>query len=196
MLHQEVLSFESERLIFRTWKLSDVATFVEINQDPRVLEFFPSKYYAEEVSVSMAGCFNRHIYDHGYGLFAAIEKASQKCIGFIGIQIPSLKADFMPCVEIGWRLSPEFWGKGYATEGARRMLSLGFETFELPEIVAFAVKGNERSVAVMNRIGMLHDAQGDFKHPSLEPDSPYSDHVLYRLSRAQYLEGLKGLEKA
>ena len=52
------------------------------------------------------------------------------------------------------------------------------------EIVAFAAVGNRRSRAVMERIGMTRDAEGDFDMPTLPEDSPVRRHVLYRISAA------------
>ena len=86
-----------------------------------------------------------------------------------------------PCVEIGWRLRRDAWGRGYATEAAREALRHGFETLGLEEIVSFTAVANEPSRAVMRRIGMRHDPDGDFDHPFLEIGDPLRRQVLYRL---------------
>jgi RimJ/RimL family protein N-acetyltransferase len=85
-------------------------------------------------------------------------------------------------VEIGWRLHPDFWGHGYATEAAAASLRFGFDEVGLNEIVAFTTTLNTRSQAVMARIGMRRDVAGDFDHPSVPVDSPLRRHVLYRAS--------------
>ncbi len=103
-------------------------------------------------------------------------------IGFIGLSIPRFEAHFTPCVEIGWRLARAHWGRGYATEGARRVLAHGFGTLQLPEIVSFTTRDNQRSRAVMERIGMRRDPADDFDHPGLSPDHRLREHVLYRAS--------------
>jgi RimJ/RimL family protein N-acetyltransferase len=84
-------------------------------------------------------------------------------------------------VEVGWRLSREQWGRGYATEGARAALSFGFETLTLGEIVSFTVPANLRSRRVMQRLRMTHDPADDFDHPGLPVDHPLRRHVLYRI---------------
>jgi RimJ/RimL family protein N-acetyltransferase len=90
-------------------------------------------------------------------------------------------------IEIGWRLAPEYWGKGYATEAAEAWLAFGFETLGLDEIVSFAVAGNRRSTAVMERIGMKADPASDFDHPAIGDDYAHlRRHVTYRLSRADW----------
>jgi RimJ/RimL family protein N-acetyltransferase len=83
-------------------------------------------------------------------------------------------------VEIGWRLHPDHWGHGYATEAATASLRFGFEQGGLAEIVAFTTTRNTRSQAVMERVGMRRDAAGDFDHPSVPEGSPLRRHVLYR----------------
>ena len=94
----------------------------------------------------------------------------------VGPQIPCALA-----VEIGWRLHPDFWGHGYATEAAGASLHFGFEEAGLKEIVAFATTLNTRSQAVMERIGMRREPDGDFDHPRVPVGSPLRRHVLYRV---------------
>ena len=90
-----------------------------------------------------------------------------KVIGFGGIA--KVLADFPngPSAEIGWRFLPEAWGNGYATEMANAVLNYGFEKLRLPEILSFAVTDNEKSFAVMKRIGMQRFEEGDFDHPNI-----------------------------
>ena len=87
-------------------------------------------------------------------------------------------------VEIGWRLAPEFWGKGYVSEAAEALLAFGFEELGLDEVISFAVWNNERSTAVMRRIGMRAEPEGDFDHPRV-PDThtQLKRHVFYSLKR-------------
>lgn len=70
--------------------------------------------------------------------------------GFVGLSVPRFEAHFTPAVEIGWRLAAEYWGRGYATEGARAVLAYGFETLHLDEIVAFTTSTNLASHRVMS----------------------------------------------
>ncbi len=88
-------------------------------------------------------------------------------IGFIGLSEPSFTAHFTPAVEVGWRLAYDFWGHGYATEGALEVLKYGFETLGLNQIVSFTAVQNRRSIEVMKKIGLHHDPADDFDHPKL-----------------------------
>ena len=99
-----------------------------------------------------------------------------ECAGFTGLSAPTYQTPFTPCVEVGWRFRPQFWGQGYATEAARLALDYGFGTLQLPEIVSFAAAGNQRSPRVMERIAM-HD------HPNIAAGHRLRRHVLYRKRR-------------
>lgn len=177
----------TERLILRNWEERDRALFHRINSDDRVLEFFPfrrNRTQSDAKMDEMRGAIDRD----GFG-FAAVEIAeSGECAGFAGItrtdHIPSLPE---ATVEIGWRLAPEFWGRGIATEAARAWLAFGFSTLGLEEIVSFAVEGNTRSTAVMERIGMSADPASNFDHPSVPDSHPHlKKHAFYRLKRRDW----------
>ena len=169
----------TERLILRPWHIEDLEPFAKLNADPRVMQYFPSTKTSSE-SAEMVKLFSSSIAENGWGLWAAALKETNTFIGFIGLQNVPFTAPFTPAVEIGWRLAYEFWGKGYATEGAMACLQFGFEILHLNEIVAFTAVQNERSRAVMERIGMHHNPLDDFDHPLLPKDHPLSRHVLYR----------------
>lgn len=99
----------------------------------------------------------------------------------MGLSIPRFEAHFTPCVEVGWRLAADHWGRGYATEAGRAALRFGFEQLGLEEIVSFTVSANERSRRVMNRIGMVHRPVDDFDMPATS--ERLRRHVLYRITR-------------
>lgn len=174
---------ETDRLILRGWQPSDRMPFIRMNADPEVMEHFPSVW-----SVDQTDWMLRRIAEqqerHGFTLWAAESRETGEFIGFVGLSVPSFEAHFTPCVEIGWRLRPEYWGQGLATEGAREALRLGFEVHGLLEIVSFTVPGNMRSRRVMEKIGMSHDPVDDFDHPRLPEGHPLRRHVLYRITRS------------
>ena len=115
--------------------------------------------------------------EKGYGVYAVELKSSGSLIGLLGFHWADFKADFTPCVEIGWRLVPEAWGHGYATEGARACLEHGFARLGLDRVYSFTACVNLPSQAVMQRAGMRKTAE--FNHPKVAPDSVLYPHVLY-----------------
>lgn len=124
-----------------------------------------------------------HFAREGYGLWALEVKDGAPFVGFAGLIVPSFTTAFTPCVEVGWRLAREHWGRGYATEAAQAALDFGFRAHRLEEIVSFTVPRNVRSRAVMERLGMRRDEAGDFEHPLLPEGHSLRPHVLYRLRR-------------
>ena len=178
------MELETERLILRHWKASDLPAFASLNRDPVVMEFYRS-ILSEQESNIFAERIKKSLEENGWGLWATERKDTRKFIGYVGLSKPSFEAAFTPCVEIGWRLDRDAWGHGFATEAATRCLRFGFEQLNLEEILSFTAKANARSIKVMERIGMKLDAKGEFDHPHLDPSHPLSRHVLHRISRCQ-----------
>lgn len=172
----------TERLLLRRWREEDRLPFQQLNADPRVMEFMPGLLSTQE-SDALILRMEDHFDRHGFGLFAVEQKESKNLTGYVGLMIPAFQAPFMPAVEIGWRLSAEYWGKGIATEAARAVLGFGFECLALNSVVSFTVPMNVRSRRVMERIGMKHELSEDFDHPSLPDEHPLRRHLLYRIRR-------------
>jgi RimJ/RimL family protein N-acetyltransferase len=93
--------------------------------------------------------------------------------------VPNFDAFFTPCVEIGWRLAAKCWNQGLATEGARAVLQFARDTLGLEAVVSFAVRDNNPSRRVMEKLGMTFEAE--FEHPRLPEGHPLRTHVLYRI---------------
>lgn len=172
----------TERLLLRPWREEDFAPFAELNADARVMEHFPRVLTREE-SDAFLEYIRAHWKEHGFGLWALELPGEVPFIGFVGLAVPRFTAHFTPCVEVGWRLSFSHWRRGYATEGARAAVRVGFSVLGLDEIVAFTVPGNKASRRVMEKLGMTHSPEEDFDYPSLPEGHPLRRHVLYRLKR-------------
>ena len=179
----------SERLHLRQWKDADREPYAALNMDPVVMRFFPS-LQSREGSDRDIERWGAELDDRGWSNWAVETRASGHFIGFIGLTVPRRALTFMPCVELGYRLAREHWGRGYATEGARAALSIGFDRLGLQEIVSFTPTINLPSRAVMERVGMTNaNADFDYPNPALPDDSELKRHCLYRLSRERWLRG-------
>lgn len=168
---------ETPRLILRQWQESDHEPYIQLNMDNEVMEFFPSTKTREE-SLAQMERLSKRIDDDGYGFFAAERKDTGQFIGFIGISHPGFESYFTPCIEVGWRLSREHWGYGFATEGGKACLDFGFEKLSAKEIYAFTAVHNQRSENVMKKIGMIK--LGLFDHPQIEDGHTLKKHVVYK----------------
>ena len=158
-------TIQTQRLGLRNWKKEDLEAMTAINQDSKVMQFFPNmpdraatKAYIKRMQTQFA--------KSQYCYFAAEVLATKEFIGFIGIMYQDYEAAFTPCVDIGWRLKQTAWGKGYATEGAKACLEYAFNQLKIPKIYSVAPLINQPSIAVMKKIGM-HQVS-TFNHPALK----------------------------
>lgn len=177
---------ESERLTLRQWKESDIPVFVELNSDSEVMRYFPETR-SEQQSREMVSIVSAGIDSVGWGFWAAELKESHEFIGFVGLNSVPATLPFSPCIEVGWRLHKQYWGRGYATEGGNISLAYAFEQLELEEVVSFTTESNYQSRRVMERLAMENSGQ-NFKYPHLPAEHPLSEHVLYRISKSQWLQ--------
>lgn len=172
--------FQSERLKFRNWKASDLDLLHAINSDDEVMEYFPFKPSREDTAAFIER-MQKQYEEKGFCYFAVELIENNAFIGFIGLSVQNFEADFTPCVDIGWRLSKDFWFKGYATEGAKACLEFGFNQIQLDHIVSMAPVVNEKSIAVMEKIGMQQVQY--FEHPKLNDYKWLQKCVLFNLNK-------------
>jgi len=173
--------FKSDRLGFRGWNTKDdLEHLLKINQDPKAMEFFPAvqkrkttEAFIEKQNISLG--------DKGFCFFCVDLIETSDPIGFIGLSEVSFEEFFTPAIEIGWRLSPNHWNQGYATEGAKRCLHWAFEEKLAERIVSFTAVPNKRSENVMLKCGMTY--LGNFKHPKLQQDHWLQEHLLYEIRK-------------
>lgn len=179
------MELQTKRLTLRQWKESDRAPFARMNSDPQVMAFFPSIISSGKTDQFIDA--NRLLLSReGWGSWAVEVTENQEFIGFVGLSsVPA----WHPCggsVDIGWRLIPDYWGQGYATEAAKVALDVGFNDLGLEEIVSYTSACNRPSRAVMLRLNMIKDPIG-FEHPRIPEDCELRTHVVYRLTKARWL---------
>jgi RimJ/RimL family protein N-acetyltransferase len=175
-----VRELRTQRTLLRQWRDSDLAPWAAMNADPVVRRHFTKLLSAEEAA-DEAGRIRQALQQRGWGAWALDIPGVLPFAGFVGLLVPAWSAHFTPTVEIGWRLPQAAWGQGYASEAAAAAAAFALRVLQLDEVVAITVPGNAPSRQVMQRIGMVHDATGDFDHPRIPPGHPMQRHVLYRL---------------
>jgi RimJ/RimL family protein N-acetyltransferase len=150
---------ETERLILRQWRNTDVAPNTAMLADPGTARYITADN--KPVTSELAGWRNAavmagHWALHGAGMFVVEEKRSGKYVGRVGPWFPP----GWPGFEVGWGIAPEFRGKGYAVEAARASIDWSFATFELDQIMHCIDCENLASQAVARRLGA--EKQGEF----------------------------------
>lgn len=169
---------ETRRLILRSWQEADIPHLTRMNSDGKVMEHFLKKLSYEE-TIAMYNQIQEEFARYGFGTYAVTEKDTSTFVGFVGLHNVTFEVDFVPAVEILWRLLPEFWGKGYATEAATACLNYAKNELKLKEVVSFTSLPNKRSEHVMQKVGMTRIKE--FNHPLLEPNHPLYRHILYKV---------------
>src|SRR5436190_2530252 len=120
------IEFETPRLALRVWQDRHRAPFAAMNADPKVMRFFPATQSAEESNARIDFWLGQFT-ENGWSNWAVELRPAGEFIGCIGLSIPRVQLPFSPCIEIGWRLRRSVWHNGYATEGAKACLQVGFE---------------------------------------------------------------------
>ena len=169
---------ETERLILRSWRVTDRAVFAEINSNNKVMRYFPKPLSIEE-SNGFVDRINSEFEETGFGLYAVEIKETSEFIGYVGFHRFTFDVPFSPGWEIGWRISDKFWNKGYATEAAMACIKYAREKKLCNRLYSFTAVPNIASENVMKRIGMSFE--GLFMHPALAKGHWLKEHKLYSL---------------
>lgn len=153
----------SERLTLRSWRESDRSQFAELNSLP-----VATPDLGGPLSRGQSGAkFDRYraAFDqHGICRWA-LEDAAGAFLGYTGIMPSRPNHPLGPHFEIGWRLMPNAWGKGYATEAARVSLRDGFERLGLERILTYTSADNARSRGVIERLKLHRAEELDYAEP-------------------------------
>ena len=174
---------ETERLILRAWREDDREAFAALNGDPRVGDWLGGVRTRAQCDAALDR-FNADIAAHGFGYWAAERRADRRMVGLIGLgRFAPGETPLGEAMEMAWRLVPEVWGEGLASEGAAAALAWGLANLPDEEILAVTARSNLRSQAVMRRIGMRPEPWRDFDHPKLAVGHPLRPHVVYASRR-------------
>ena len=178
---------ETERLILRQFTEDDTDNLFELNSDPEVVRFTPEQpnersFIQTEMLPKMFAYYEK--YD-GYGVWAAIEKSSQEFIGWFLFRAVEYASYFDPAladksdIELGYRLRKASWGKGYATEGSKALISKGFKDLGTQRVVAVALAANVASIRVMEKAGLKLEKRFIYEGNGQEV-------VIYTLSKNEF----------
>jgi RimJ/RimL family protein N-acetyltransferase len=175
-------TLRTERTILRPWRTEDLAPLAAMNADPKVTAHLVAPLSRTE-SEALLEKIEDGMETYGLGPWALEVPGGHPFAGFCGTWVVGFDTHFTPAVEIAWRLTPSAWGHGYVTESARAALGDAFDRVGLDEVVSFTARDNTRSRAVMERLGMIRDVDGDFEHPRVPSGHRLRAHVLYRARR-------------
>ena len=149
-------ALETPRLLLRRWRPDDLDTLARWHVDPELMRHMGKPSFTREEVEADFRRFEQHWAEHGFGLWAAEEKASGELVGRAGLAYHRVWSNDP---EVGWLIDRPWQGRGLATEGAREMLRLGFGELRLHRIMAECDPRNVASQRVMERLGMRREAE-------------------------------------
>jgi RimJ/RimL family protein N-acetyltransferase len=147
-------TLETERLILRGWRESDLDAYAAMMADPDVTRFIFGAASRHDAWRQMAMLIGHWVL-RGFGPWAVERKSDGALVGRVGIWHP----EGWPGTEIIWTLARPSWGQGYATEAARAALSWGFENLDLPLLISQIDPENHASQNVAKRLGYVRAGQ-------------------------------------
>ena len=129
---------ETDRLEHRAFMVDDAEAVFALNSHPDVMRFTGEPPLTSLESVRETIANHRDFDDVGYGRWACVLKETQRVIGFCGLKYLTDLEE----VDVGYRLFPEYWGQGLATEACVASLEFGFATLGLDEIIGLVIPEN------------------------------------------------------
>jgi RimJ/RimL family protein N-acetyltransferase len=147
-----------------------------MNSMPEVMRYITGKPDSPEDTQAMIERVKARWAEDGFSWWSMFELASGRLIGACGVMY--LGRDPANPLELGWRLRPEAWGQGFASEAAARIAQFAFDDLDAPLVCAICHPDNLASSRVMERLGMHYRGE----------ELWYDRNVaVYQMTRAQWL---------
>lgn len=174
---------DTARLRLRLFCREDVVPFHAYRADPTVAKYQGWSDYTIEEAREFVERQSQQVPGRlGVGAQIAIEqRSSGAMIGDVFLYTPEDEAHR---AQIGYTLQPKAQGRGYATEAVRALLHYVFETLEKNRVTAATDAENERSIALLERVGMRREAH--FVETVWERGQ-WCDEFIYAMLRREWL---------
>jgi RimJ/RimL family protein N-acetyltransferase len=143
---------ETDRLHLRRLTIEDAGFILGLLNEPSYVHFIGDKG-VRTIDGARDYILKGPIasYDQfGFGLYLTELKDSEVPLGICGL----LKRDSWPDVDIGFAFLPQFWSQGYAFEAASAVMAYGRDALGLNRIVAIVSSDNERSIKLLDKLGL------------------------------------------
>lgn len=158
MTHPQTIVLETDRLILRRLTRADLDDLYALYRDPEVRKYFPEGALTYEQTREELDWFIEVYYgEYGFGLWAAIHKATGEFIGRCGLIPWTLEGRSE--VEVAYMLAKAYWGQGLGTEAARAIRDYGFEQLGFDRLICLIDAGNRASIRVAEKIGMRFEKE-------------------------------------
>jgi RimJ/RimL family protein N-acetyltransferase len=154
----EIPTLTTERLRLRGLRGSDYEDYAALYADPDVTRFIGGETWDRGRAWRHMAFVHGHWWMAGAGMWVVEEKASGSFAGMIGFAEPAT----WPGFELGGHLAHRFWGRGYASEGARAAMAFAFTVLRKDHLISLVHPANHASIRVVERIGERLEGRIDF----------------------------------
>ncbi len=173
------------RLWLRSWRPDDLPTFAVLNADPEVMRYLGGTLNTEQAH-ELADDIQERFLRRGFGMLPVERRSDGAFLGICGINY----TPWYPDEEIGWRLSREHWGQGYATESAAAWMAWAFTELGVPRLISVTDLPNARSIAVMKRLGMSFDHEAELEDEADDGEEGERFHaIIHSITAEQWRAG-------
>jgi RimJ/RimL family protein N-acetyltransferase len=151
---------DSERLRLREFRAADVDALYRLNSDPRVMRYIGDGSIDTRETTERAVTRSMKYYRNfpGLGVWPAEDRESGAFVGWFCLKYVPETVE----IEVGYRLAPEAWGRGYASEGARAVVRYGFSALGLDRIIGLTHPDNVASQRVLQKAGLADAGWGRY----------------------------------
>ena len=151
-----MLILETRRLILRPFDEKDVARMSELMVNPDFMRFSLGPKTREQTAAFLENVIGWHRAGSP-SPFAVVIRSDGALVGYCGFL--HQEVDGEKEIEIGYRLHPDYWNKGIATEGARAVRDHAFRDLKLPRVISLIHYDNIPSRRVAEKIGMTFEKE-------------------------------------
>lgn len=178
-------TYETDRLIIRDWKNDDLEDLHALGNCSEVMKYLGKSKHTIEETMRVMNDYQDHVALHRFDPMACIEKKSNVLIGAVGLRYLKGIPHLINKLEIGWRISANYWGKGYAGEISQKLFEISFLELNFNEVVAIVSEHNNKSIKALDKLGMMTTPTNNFIHP--ERSFELNPYRIYTLTKDEYV---------
>ena len=177
---------ETPRLALREFTVNDVDNLFDLNDDPEVMRYInggrptPREVIRDELIPFHLGVYERLA---RLGTWAAESVPAGEFLGWFHFR-PDSDGDITN-VDLGYRLRRAAWNKGYATEGSRALIDMGFTELGVERVFAHTLTVNASSRRVMEKCGLRLVGTTAYQGPDIIDGSEHGE-VEYALTKPDW----------
>jgi len=179
----------TERLLLRRFTQADLPLLTELNADPEVMRYVGGVQTPQQTRAMLESrILDYYQANPGLGVWATLRRGSGECIGFHLLN--HIQGEDL--IQVGYRLFPRHWGRGYATEMSVALLRYGYTRLLLPSIVAITDLHNRVSQQVLLKAGLHRHGERSFSHPAYASFGPLA---FFKRTAQDWLNEHKAIEQ-